>query len=45
MFFGIFEGMIQSFVITMLTITYLSMGMPEEDDEPQQIQTKSESSA
>jgi len=35
-FFGIFEGLIQSFVLTMLTITYLSMGVAHpEDDEPE----------
>lgn len=33
LFFGIFEGAIQSFVLTMLTITYLSMGAsPSESD-------------
>jgi F-type H+-transporting ATPase subunit a len=30
-FFGIFEGIIQSFVITMLTITYLSMGIKKDN--------------
>lgn len=37
MFFGVFEGLIQSFVITMLTITYLSMGTQvEEGHAPQE---------
>ncbi|MCX5923216.1 MAG: F0F1 ATP synthase subunit A [Candidatus Dependentiae bacterium] len=31
--FGIFEGIIQAFVFTMLTITYLSMAITPEDDE------------
>ncbi len=31
-FFGIFEGLIQSFVITMLTTTYLAIGTQSEDD-------------
>ncbi len=31
--FGIFEGVIQAFVFTMLTITYLSMAIVSEDDE------------
>ncbi len=30
-FFGIFEGLIQSFVITMLTMTYLAIGTYHED--------------
>lgn len=29
MFFGVFEGMIQAFVLTMLTITYLAIGTQE----------------
>ncbi|MFA5075280.1 MAG: FoF1 ATP synthase subunit a [Candidatus Babeliales bacterium] len=32
MFFGIFEGFIQSFVLTMLTITYLSVALGQESD-------------
>ena len=32
MFFGIFEGLIQSFVITMLTTTYLAIGVQVEDE-------------
>ena len=31
MFFGIFGGLIQSLVITMLTVTYLSMGTESEE--------------
>jgi F0F1-type ATP synthase membrane subunit a len=31
-FFGIFEGLIQSFVITMLTTTYLAIGTHMEDE-------------
>ncbi len=31
-FFGVFEGLIQSFVITMLTTTYLAIGTHTEDD-------------
>jgi F-type H+-transporting ATPase subunit a len=31
--FGIFEGLIQAFVFTMLTMTYLSMNILPEDDE------------
>lgn len=31
-FFGIFEGFVQSFVLTMLTITYLAVGVRDEDD-------------
>lgn len=34
MFFGFFEGLIQAFVLTMLTATYLSMGVTDHD-EPQ----------
>jgi F-type H+-transporting ATPase subunit a len=35
MFFGIFGGLIQSLVITMLTVTYLAMGTsPEESHQP-----------
>jgi F-type H+-transporting ATPase subunit a len=33
--FGIFEGLIQAFVFTMLTLTYLSMQILPEDDESQ----------
>ena len=33
MFFGIFEGLVQAFVITMLTITYLSLVIKNDDDE------------
>jgi len=33
MFFGIFEGFIQAFVITMLTITYLSVALAHGSDE------------
>ncbi|MFH0898139.1 MAG: FoF1 ATP synthase subunit a [bacterium] len=32
MFFGIFEGMIQSFVLTMLTTVYLAMGLGPQDE-------------
>lgn len=32
MFFGIFEGFIQSFVLTMLTITYLSVALGQEGE-------------
>lgn len=32
MFFGVFEGVVQAFVITMLTITYLAVGIQNEDD-------------
>ena len=31
--FGIFEGLIQAFVFTMLTLTYLSMQILPEDDQ------------
>ena len=31
-FFGIFEGFVQSFVLTMLTITYLAVGIQDESD-------------
>lgn len=31
-FFGIFEGLIQAFVITMLTTTYLSIGVQHEEE-------------
>ena len=31
LFFGVFEGLIQSFVIMMLTLTYLSMGVSHHD--------------
>ncbi|MBY0353136.1 F0F1 ATP synthase subunit A [Candidatus Babeliales bacterium] len=41
MFFGFFEGLIQSFVLTMLTATYLSMGITDPD--AQQIQEPEES--
>ena len=35
MFFGIFEGAVQAFVITMLTVTYLSLvGKDDSHDEP-----------
>lgn len=33
MFFGIFEGCIQAFVITMLTTTYLAIGVQHDEDE------------
>jgi F-type H+-transporting ATPase subunit a len=32
MFFGIFEGLIQAFVITMLTTTYLAIGVQGDED-------------
>ena len=32
-FFSVFEGVIQSFVLTMLTATYLAMGTYEEEDD------------
>ncbi|MFH1644617.1 MAG: FoF1 ATP synthase subunit a [bacterium] len=32
MFFGVFEGVVQAFVITMLTITYLAVGIHNEDE-------------
>ncbi len=31
-FYGVFEGLIQAFVLTMLTTTYLSMGTNKEED-------------
>lgn len=31
MFFGIFEGFVQSFVLTMLTVTYLAVAIQDED--------------
>jgi F0F1-type ATP synthase membrane subunit a len=31
-FFGIFEAFLQAFVFTMLTLTYLSMGIQHEED-------------
>lgn len=34
LFFGVFEGLIQSFVIMMLTLTYLSMGISHQDTQP-----------
>jgi F-type H+-transporting ATPase subunit a len=33
MFFGIFEGFVQSFVLTMLTITYLAVAIQKDDDD------------
>ena len=36
MFFGIFEGVIQSFVLTMLTTVYLTMGLKQDDDHESQ---------
>jgi F0F1-type ATP synthase membrane subunit a len=33
MFVGIFEGLIQSFVLTMLTTTYLALGVSHEEHE------------
>jgi F-type H+-transporting ATPase subunit a len=33
MFFGIFEGFVQAFVLTMLTITYLAVGIQDEEAE------------
>ena len=33
LFFGVFEGLIQSFVIMMLTLTYLSMGITHQDQQ------------
>ncbi len=35
MFFGVFEGVIQAFVVAMLTITYLSVVLGGMDDEEQ----------
>ncbi len=32
LFFGVFEGLIQSFVVMMLTLTYLSMGIAHQED-------------
>jgi F-type H+-transporting ATPase subunit a len=32
LFFGVFEGFVQSFVITMLTITYLSVAIQEPEE-------------
>ena len=32
MLFGVFEGAIQAFVITMLTTTYLAIGVCHEED-------------
>lgn len=32
MFFGIFEGFVQSFVLTMLTITYLAVAIQDDED-------------
>lgn len=34
LFLGVFEGVIQSFVLTMLTITYLAIGTQHEEDTP-----------
>lgn len=34
LFFGVFEGLIQSFVVMMLTLTYLSMGIAQHDSQP-----------
>ena len=31
-FFGVFEGFVQSFVLTMLTITYLAVGVQDEEE-------------
>lgn len=36
LFFGVFEGMIQSFVIMMLTLTYLSMGISHHNEQNHQ---------
>ncbi|MBD3231613.1 hypothetical protein GF322_03030 [Candidatus Dependentiae bacterium] len=36
-FFGIFEGIVQSFVITMLTITYLAVAIQEENDDEEEL--------
>lgn len=33
LFFGVFEGLIQSFVIMMLTLTYLSMGISHQENQ------------
>lgn len=33
MFFGLFEGIVQAFVITMLTVTYLSLVNKDDDEE------------
>ena len=35
--FGIFEGLIQAFVFTMLTMTYLSMEIAADDDEEEAV--------
>lgn len=37
LFFGVFEGMIQSFVIMMLTLTYLSMGISHHTEQNHQV--------
>ncbi|HSW73637.1 MAG TPA: FoF1 ATP synthase subunit a [Candidatus Limnocylindria bacterium] len=37
LFFGIFEGLLQAFVFAMLTMTYLSIAIQEEEHEPQAI--------
>jgi F-type H+-transporting ATPase subunit a len=34
MFFGLFEGIVQAFVITMLTVTYLSLLKKEDEEKP-----------
>ncbi len=39
LFFGIAEGIIQAFVFTMLTLTYLSMNITPDDDEEPSLQT------
>jgi len=40
MFFGIFEGFVQSFVITMLTITYLAVAVKEDDIENNEVKNE-----
>lgn len=32
MFFGVFEGFVQAFVVTMLTVTYLAVGIHDENE-------------
>jgi F-type H+-transporting ATPase subunit a len=41
MFFGIFEGLIQAFVLTMLTTTYLAMGVASENNEEKNLKDNS----
>ncbi len=42
MFFGIFEGFVQAFVLTMLTITYLAVAIQDDEDLNEKKDSKSE---